>query len=161
MEVNQPISPSNNSGSPLKQLEKTLEELFKKAPVLPAKVKETIVQYAPYLIIFFSVLWGLSLLSLLGLTGAYLGYTGITGAYLWTTFLFMGLRVLLMVLAIQGLFKHTKSSWDLLFYANLVGILGGLITSFMSTVLIGSIVGTIIGGAVSLYFLFQIKEYYK
>jgi hypothetical protein len=162
MDTNQTTPPNSNGNGELNQLEKKLEDLFKQAPVLPTNIKEVLVQYAPYLIIFFCVIWGLTLLSALGLTGAFLFfYTGITGAYLWTTFIFTGLRVLLMVLAVQGLFKRSKSSWNLLFYANLVSLVGGIIAAFMSTVIVGSLVSTIIGVIVSLYFLFQIKEYYK
>ena len=70
-----------------------------------------------------------------------------------TNVVFLGLMVLLEALAIPGLFSQSKKAWNLLFWSALVGII--------QNVLSFNIGGLVIGGLLSLYFLFQVKEYYK
>jgi len=61
--------------------------------------------------------------------------------------------MILEIVALPGLFKRTKNSWELMFYASLIMVL-----SYIFALNIGSL---IIGGAISFYVLFQIKSYYK
>jgi hypothetical protein len=56
-------------------------------------------------------------------------------------------------MAIPGLFKRTKSAWNLMFYASLVNILSNLFD--------GSLISAAIGAVISWYFLFQIRRFYK
>lgn len=61
--------------------------------------------------------------------------------------------LVLEALAIPGLFGRKRSAWNLLFYATLIGA--------VQNVLSFNLGGLVIGTLVSLYFLFQVKSYYK
>jgi hypothetical protein len=149
--------------SMLGKLEVTLEEyLGKKAPQLPKEWKEIVVKFAPYLVIIGVIGGVLGLLALLG-AGTFLVPLGAIGGMMTgqpflgfgfiLNMIFLGAMVLLEGLAIPGLFSRTKKAWTLLYWSALVGIVQNIV-SF-------NVGGLIIGGLLSLYFLFQVKEYYK
>lgn len=146
-----------------KKLEAILEEyLGKKAPSIPKQWKETIVKFAPYLTIIGVVFGVLGFLALLGL-GTFLVPLGTIGGMMTgrpflgfgfiLNIVFLGLVVLLEGLAIRGLFSRSKKAWNFLYRSALVGAVQNLV-SF-------NIGGLIIGTVLSLYILFQVKEYYK
>lgn len=121
----------------LKPLEEKLELYFdKKAPKLPKNIKKVIVEYGPYFLIF----------SLLFSTGFYRLFFSPSRI----TFL---ISVILIIVALPGLFKKSLQSWQLLFYSALVYLLGRML-SF-------DIYGFIISSLIYFYILFQIKSYYK
>ena len=66
---------------------------------------------------------------------------------------FLVLNVVLRGLSIQPLFAKSIKGWDLFFYATLL--------YFVYAILKFDIAGGIINTLISLYLLFQIKEYYK
>ena len=142
----------------LTQIEETLDLYFgKKAPPMPENIKELIVKYSPYLIILALVLTLPGILIAFGLRSfwaplAYLG--GVKSAF---NFSFWGIFALVALvieaIAVPGLLKRTKQSWELMFYASLISLLSSLLS-----LNVGSF---IIGGAISFYILFQIKSYYK
>jgi len=84
-----------------------------------------------------------------------LGYLGglRAGATFSLTMVFTVVTLVLELIALPGLFKRSKSGWNFIFYASLVGIIQSVV-SF-------SLGGLIIGGLVGLYVLFQVREYYK
>ncbi|HNY04427.1 MAG TPA: hypothetical protein PKI92_01580 [Candidatus Woesebacteria bacterium] len=127
----------------LTQIEKTLDLYFgKKAPPIPENIKELIVKYSPYFIILTIVL-----------TLAF-GFRGFRTAYNFSPWGLLSLVALILEgMAIPGLLKRTRLSWEYLFYASLVSLLSNLLS-----INLGSL---IIGGAISFYLLFQIKSYYK
>lgn len=144
-------------GGMLEKLEVILEEyLGKKAPQLPKAWKEILVKFAPYLAIAGVVVGILGFLALLGL-GAFLVPSGAIGAVVtgqpFLNIVFLGAIVLLEGLAIPGLFSRSKKAWALLYWSVLVGAVQNIV-SF-------NIGGLVIGTLLSLYFLFQVKEYYK
>ena len=150
-------------GSMFGKLEVTLEEyLGKKAPQLPKGWKEVIVKFAPYLTIIGVVTGVLGLLALLGM-GTFLVPLGTVGGivsgqpFLGFSFMinivFLGAILLFEGLAIPGLFSRSKKGWTFLYWSALISILQNII-SF-------NIGGLVIGGLISMYFLFQVKEYYK
>lgn len=145
------------------QLEKVLEEYLKeKAPSLPQNWKEFLVKIAPYLTIvgvFFGVLGFLGLLGL----GAFLFPVSTFGGLV-TGRPFLGLSYLInllifvvtlifQIISIPYLFKRQRKGWQYLYLAVLLNAVSSLI-SF-------DILGLIIGSGLSLYLLFQVKEYYK
>lgn len=158
MEVNSPLNMGQKSGgNPLKQLENSLADLFKKVPALPAGVKEFIVKFGPYLVALGVIVGAVALLNFFGLgnfsTFRYVGAYG-TWSYYWTvSMLTLAAQVILQALALSGLFKRTRQGWEFIFYATLVGIVGNIL-SF-------NIIGALIGGAISFYIAFQVREYYK
>ncbi|MEK7597805.1 MAG: hypothetical protein AAB441_04140 [Patescibacteria group bacterium] len=151
-------------GGALKNLEGTLEEyLVKKAPFqLPKNVKEIIVKFAPYLAIlgvvmgipgFLALLGAGTILAPLGFVGGMMTGRPFLGVGFIINVLFLGVMVLLEALAIPGLFSQSKKAWTFLYWSALVGVVQNIV-SF-------NVGGLIIGGLLSMYFLFQVKEYYK
>lgn len=139
------------------------EYLVKKAPfTLPANVKEIIVKLAPYFAIVAVVLGIPAVLVFFGL-GTFIVPMGIVGGlasgrpflgfgYILATII-LAINIIIEAMAIPGLFSRSKSAWRLIYYASLINIVHGLITFNLG--------GMIVGGLISLYFIFQVKEYYK
>lgn len=154
-------------GSDLKgafgKLEVTLNEyLGEKAPALPKEWKEIIVKFAPYLAILAVIMGIPAILALLG-AGTILAPLGVAGGimtgrpFLGFEFIisvvFLGAIILLEGLAIPGLFARSKKGWTYLYWGALVGIVQNIIAF--------NVGGLVIGGLISMYFLFQVREYYK
>lgn len=140
----------------LTQIEEKLDLYFgQKAPAMPENIKELIVKYSPYLILIMMVLSLPALLFALGL-GSIIMPFAFAGAYhpgFSISIIISLVAMVLEVMALPGLFKRTKNSWELMFYSSLL-----MIVSYILDFNIGSL---IIGGAISFYILFQIKSYYK
>jgi len=141
----------------LTKIEATLDLYFgKKAPPMPENIKQLIVKYSPYLIILALIFTLPNILIAFGLRSfwapAYIG--GTRSAF---NFSFWGLfslaALVLEAIAIPGLLKRTKQSWEYLFYASLIMLVSNLLSLNLGSLLIG--------GAISFYILFQIKSYYK
>ena len=126
----------------LKKLDGVLTEyLVKKVPGLPLSVKEFLVNFGPWISLVLGIMLVPAVLAVLRF-----------GFNYWWGVLAVG-QVGLQFAAVPGLMKRQLSGWRLAFYGTLVGG----IYSLVSFNLIGLIVGTGLG----LYFLYQIKSYYK
>lgn len=153
------MAAQNDLKSSLGKLEDTLAEyLVKKAPVqLPKNVKDVIVQFAPWVTLVLLVMTLPILLAVFGLSAilAPLSFLGGVNAGMnyFITLAVAAVTVVLEGLAIPGLFKRSKGAWNLLFYASLVGVVQNVLTFNVGGLVIGSLLG--------LYFLFQVREYYK
>jgi len=140
----------------LTQIEEKLDLYFgKKAPAMPENIKEFIVKYSPYLTLIALALSIPALLLALGLSSAFmpLAYAGGYRPAFSLPSIISLVAMILEIVALPGLFKRTKDSWQLMFIASLV-----MIISYIFDLNIGSL---IISGAISFYILFQIKSYYK
>ena len=142
----------------LENLEIKLEEIFtKKVPALPENIKEIIVKYSPYVVLVILIFTLPLILSLFGigailLPASFLGGIG-SGISSFVTLIFSIATLIVEILALPGLFKRAKRSWKLMFYNSLI-----MLVQYIFTMNIG---GLVIGSAISWYFLFQIKSYYK
>ena len=142
----------------LKQLEDLLHEyLVKKAPALPSNIKDAIVKFAPWatLVIFILTLPAILLVFGFGALMAPFSFMGglTAGTNYILTFVFSAIQMVLEAMAIPGLFKNSRSAWNLVFYATLVGVLHNVVTFNLGSLIIGSLL--------SLFILFQVREYYK
>ena len=142
------------------QLEALLDEyMVKKAPfALPKEAKEFIVKVSPYLIIILAIIAIPAVLTALGLT-AIVAPFAMLGGHVWgfgaiISLLITIVMIVMEIAAVPGLFKRTKASWNLVFYASIVGLIGSLFS-------LGSILNVIIGTIIGWYILFQVKELYK
>jgi hypothetical protein len=165
--VNLVMAKTTTEGTDLRsmfgKLEVTLGEyLGKKAPQLPKNWKDVIVKFAPYLAIIGVVLGIPGLLALfgigtfvipLGTLGGVISGRPFLGVGYLLNVIFFGVILVLEALAIPGLFSRSKKAWNLLYWSALVGAVQNII-SF-------NVGGLIIGTLLSLYVLFQVKEYYK
>ena len=129
--------------------------LVKKAPFqIPAAGREWIVQYGPWIAVVLLVLSLPAALFVLGVGTTLMPFGGwgyATGFGMAAVALII--HLVLMVLALPGLFARKMSGWKLMFYAQIV--------SAVSSILAGSILGGLSGALISLYILFQVRGLYK
>jgi hypothetical protein len=128
--------------------------LVQKAPFqIPDNARAWLVRYGPWITIVLLVLTLPPLLLVLGIGTALIPFAGI-GYATGFTYLTLGLiaQLGLTVAALPGLFARKMSGWQLLFYAQLVGLVFALLR--------GSIIGGIIGALIGLYILFQVRPLY-
>ena len=152
----------------INQLEALLDEyMVKKAPfALPKGVKEFIATVSPYLIIIFAIMALPLILAAMGLSafltpfammggfglGFGLGFGWGFGAIV--SLVIAVITIVMELMAVPGLFKRTKKSWQLLFYVSIISLVGSIIS-------IHGIVSGIIGAIIGWYILFQMKDMYK
>lgn len=148
---------SQTNGSPLDQLDTTLEEyLLHKAPIqIPPNIKEAIVKFAPWIVIIFTLLSLPVIFGALALTSLFspIAYAAGVSLYWVIPTIILIVSVICNLLALPGLFNRTMLGWKYTFYGELLSIL--------STLLSGNIAGAIVAGVLGLYILYQVKSYYK
>ena len=137
--------------------------LHKKIPFqLPLKAKEFIVHYGPWISLILLILAAVTIVPLLllalGLSVVATPYAMMVGGYHASLFgwlnIVIGLAVMVMEgMAIPGLLKRSLAGWHMVYYATLLSTVGSVLT--------GNIISAVISLAVGMYFLFQIREYYK
>ncbi len=141
------------------QIITTLEELFNKLPSLPKDVKEFIVKNAPilnYVIIAITAYMAIMLFGITSYFSTFAPIIPVHSIFGFSTFLsliFLIASIILFIKAIPGLKNKKIDGWNMMFYASLVQ----LVYSIFS----GNLIGQLFGTAVGLYFLFQVKSYYK
>jgi len=156
----QPNVPPSGNKSGLKEIEDFLElYLHTNVPFhLPLAVKEFIVKFGPWIDLVLLVIAAPIVLAALGLSIVFLPFGAITHPFA-TVFgtihwIIMLAAFVLQAAALPGLFRRSlHTGWYYIFYATLIGSLGQL--------LYGNIIGFVVGTAISLYFLFQVKQLYK
>ena len=158
--MNKDTTTTNSSDlkSLFSQMETSLEELLlKKAPGLPTNVKESLVKYAPYISILVVVLALPPVLALLGIGAVLSPFAYMGGVYAGSSFslalLFLIASIVIEAAAIPGLFARKQSAWRLMYYGVLINAVYELFKFNLGSLIIGSVI--------SLYFLFQVKSYYK
>lgn len=134
-----------------------------KAPwQLPAGAKEWIVKYGPWISLVLLILGALVIIPVLvlalGLTAVSLPFAAATGAMHNTAFGWIQIIISLVVLVMEGiaipaLLKRKLSGWNLIYYAQLLSVVGSLINFNIISALISLVIG--------MYILFQIRSYYK
>jgi hypothetical protein len=159
----------------LSYLDKIFTEWFVvKAPALPVNVKEGLVKYLPILNLIGLIISGVALLSAvsiilisIGLIGRFGGYYSniYTGNTLTISFVTLLLGVVSFYFSYKaqlGLNTQKKSAWMNLWYAQLVGVVSTIVSSFFGNgfFLFSLIVGLAFN-ALFMYLLYQLKKYYK
>lgn len=139
------------------QLESQLAGLFAKLPNLPDSIRQTIVKITPWVALVAMIIALPAILIALGL-GAVLAPFAFLGGVTYGNKFTIGLAitailVVLEILAIPGLFKRSRAGWTYSFYAAIVSGVEQLVTLDLA--------GAILGTAITLYFLFQIRSYYN
>jgi hypothetical protein len=145
-------------GAGMEQLDTVLTEyLVKKAPGLPKEVKEFVVKFGPWISLAAGIMLLPAILALFGVgvlfSPAVVMFGGRFGLSLVLGILLTLLQMGLQFAAIPGLLKREMRGWKLAYYAVLAGAVYSLVHL--------SILNLIIGTGIGLYFLYQIKSYYK
>lgn len=140
-----------------KQLAKPLEDLFAKAPALPASGKEIVVSFAPWISLVFGVLLVLASVGGLGVFTAFAPfavYAGVGNATLLLIASVLGIvQGVLMVLAFSPLKAKKVRGWNLWFWAEVLSI--------VSSVISFNLVGAVLSALIGFYLLFQVRSHYK
>ncbi|HUD20654.1 MAG TPA: hypothetical protein VMQ44_01135 [Candidatus Saccharimonadales bacterium] len=148
-----------------KGLDAFFERIFvTKAPYqLPENVREWIVKYSPWISLVLVIILLPAIVAGLGL-GAVLGGLSFiggvsTGMFFWFGFILGVVQLVLLLMALPGLFKRKLSAWRLIYYSALIAIASSIVTN-LGYMTIGSLIWALVWDAVELYFLFQIKSKY-
>ena len=167
----------------LSQLEKALEEINSKLPAFPKSLKDFLATVAPWLTLLGGIIAAWSVYQIWhwanlfntdqirrfnelsnGFNSMYGG--NFVSASRWSFWLYVAVVVLIATaiiyfLAFKPLKAFKKDGWNLLFIAVIINFLYGIVTMFTNYYGgVNSFIGQIIGTAVSLYILFQIRDYY-
>lgn len=141
---------------PLDRLIATLDDyLVKRAPFqIPEGGKELIVRFGPWISLILLVLTLPLVLAALGIGAIFAPFAGVQYA---TGFglaaILACVQIVLLVIALPGLFARKMSGWTLILYSELL--------SLLSSVLSGAIVSGLIGALIGLYILFQVRTKYS
>lgn len=156
----------------LSKLEAYLEGLFvKKVPALPNGVKKFVVEYIPYLSLFgglmsfLSAYWLWQWAHAVNYLTTYYGIPATTTSrmsiWVWVSVGVSIVQGILYLRAYSPLKDRKKAGWNLLFYASILYVAYAFVGIFISNYGgFSTFVGSLIGAAISLYFLFQIREKY-
>jgi hypothetical protein len=132
-------------------LEKELEPIFtKQLPSFPDNVKDLLVKIAPFL----AIIW-----LIIGVSGV--GLASLLAPFAWFSYgigygigmLLLIATIILIALAIPGLFNQKKDGWKYMYYAEF--------TSVVSSLIFGSWIGAILSAFIGFWILFQIREKYS
>lgn len=166
----------------LKSAEQKLDEVFvKKAPYqIPEKGRKAIVKYLPWVTLvlaFFMLMstywlwsWAHTANTWIDwandVSRAYGGGNAVASSSRITFIFWVGIGALLVeglmyLAAFPGLKEQKKQGWNLLFYAALLNIVYSVVMLFSAYSGFGDLVFTIIGTAIGLYILFQIRGHYN
>lgn len=136
---------------------KPMEGWFVKLPAFPTGVKDFIVTITPWLALIFGILGLLGSIAALGF-GAFLsplllvgGGTQAVGAFTINVLIGLVFSVLTLI-AVSPLLKRKMFGWLLLFWSEILSVVGAVLTLSLGGILV-SLIG--------FYILFQIKHYYK
>lgn len=87
-------------------------------------------------------------------------YGGDYRMVVWITLITSLAQSVLLLMAYSGLKAHRKSGWNLLFYTGLLSIFTIVAYLFSAAYGLGSALGSLLGVAISYYFLFQIRDHF-
>jgi len=164
----------------IKKIEDMIEGWLKPIPHLPTNWRKWISENIWWITLIGVIL---SVLGLLGLAVALLGamsiigtatviygaytpvaYTGMQLVSSLVSLVLLAVTVVITAMAVKPLHVLSKKGWDLLFLAFLVGIVSQVVSAVLTinpALIITNLIGALIGAAISAYFLFEVRSYFK
>jgi hypothetical protein len=138
----------------------TMAEWFEKFPPLPKNWRDTLARIAPILSLIFGVLGIIVAIGGLGVLSAtsplaFLGGAQSVSTYgtgILATLIYLVGSILLLA-SYPGLKARKYKGWTLLFWSEVVNLIGGLVSLAILSAIIGALIG--------FYLIFQIRSYYK
>ncbi|HPF31337.1 MAG TPA: hypothetical protein PLO25_03475 [Candidatus Saccharibacteria bacterium] len=165
----------------IKQFENTISKWLKPLPHLPIHIRKlladnvwliTLLGIILSVIAIFSIIsaimigmWGVSIVDNYSSTvGGVIAYRGIDAFWALITLILSIVNVAIMIKAVNLLRFYKVKGWDLLFLAKLISVTSLIIGYFINFSIFNFFAGIIFTGlalAVGVYFLFEIKTYFK
>lgn len=143
-------------------LEAVLAPLFDNAPHLPEKARNVLVDIAPWIALVFGILGVASLLTggmLMALMTVFTaGFALLYFVHTLIPVVFSAIGIVLLLMAYPGLKERSKRGWNLVFYSQVVQVLGGLLA--ILTGAISMLVGTVVGALIGFWLLFEVRSHY-
>lgn len=140
-------------------LEAYLAPVFEKFPHLPEGGRKFIVDIAPWIALVFGVLGVLALLGAGGI-GMIAAMTTMGVALPMLIGVVISLiSSAMLLMAFPGLKAHARKGWNMVFYSQVVSVIGGLVGIVIGGMY--NIFGVVIGALIGFYILFEIRSYYK
>ena len=159
----------------LHKLENIVEEWLKPLPHLPTDWRKWLSENAWWINLIgvvLSVFAIFALFSAITAVSTLVGIYGLGGYYaaathgsLWTASMyisiaFMAVTTAITAMAITPLRQMKKRGWDLVFLAAIASLLSGLVVSVLNVEIV-SVLSQLIGAAIGVYFLFELRPYFK
>ena len=159
----------------VKQLESSIEKVFKDLPHLPESSREGLAKIWPWLALIGGVVqlmaawalyrvadWADKVYDLANSLSAYYGVREVGPSSFDKTVIYVGVAVLaveavILLLAFPKLQKRQRSGWDLLFLGALINVVYAVLQIFTYQRGIGSFIMSLIGSALGFYLLFEVK----
>jgi len=139
-------------------LEGWLGGIFANAPHIPENGRKVIVEYAPWIVLIFGILGVVALLGAGGISVLLtIGSMGYALPLLISVLISLASAALLLM-SYPGIKAHKKSGWNLVFYSQVVGIVGSVVLIVMGHSY--NIVGPIVGAIIGFWILFEIRSHY-
>lgn len=165
-----PATPTPAVSGPLAALEAKFYEWFVyKAPYqLPVALTDFIVKFGPWITLVIGILMLPALFavftigSLVGTVATAYGTFGYQpGPMYWLGLIILLAQVVVMFVSIPLLLKQKRNGWLLLFYADIISIIYGIVNSFAyGYFALGGLIWTLLSAVIAFYILFQIRRYY-
>lgn len=159
----------------VKKAETALAGIYKGAPKMSDKSRESLAKAWPIIALVFGVLqlwavWVLwDLVRVADRTISYFG-TYLGGVYGYSAkdkfFIYLGIVMLavdavILLMAYSPLKNRQKKGWDLLFLGALLNVVYGVANLFITGRGVADFIGSLIGSAIAFYLLFQVREKFK
>lgn len=161
------------------KIENKLVEVNKNLPLLPKNAKDWLAKYWPYFALVGGILELVAAIFLYRVLdvvhddfydlardvarayGADVGYSGFDKFMVYFGILFLLVSGVLLILAYTKLVKKQAQGWNLMFLASLVGVVYSIVNLAIPERGFGGFITSLIGTAVGIYLLFQMRDVYK
>ena len=155
----------------IKKFEDTIEGWLKPLPHLPSTWRKWISENIWWVTLVGVILDGFAALAIYQtatyvnqLTGLFYA-AGVSTTNGWTLSMMVSIvlfvvTAVIMAMAIAPLKAMNKKGWDLLFMSAIVSVVASAF-NFESSSIITSVISAVIGFAIGMYFLFEIRSYFK
>lgn len=143
-----------------------LEPYFtKQAPFqIPKKWRENLVSWIPWINLVIGILLLPAVLVVIGfgtVVGVVAPTVGVsTGLFYWLSIILAAASIAILFITFPGLKARKLSAWKLVFWADIIYLAYGIVSALSTGDILG-IFTNLIGTAIALFVLFQIKSYYK
>lgn len=135
----------------LADLEKKLDNLFKKAPSLPVEIISLIIDFGPYLALIGGILGLLSILRF-GIFFVPFGLVGLPLVNYYLQIIFSIIASIILIISFKPLREKKYRGWQMLFYLTLIYA--------VFAIFLFNLAG-LVGVILSFYILFQIRGKYS